>query len=73
MSITAKLSGGMSLREAELPRQAECQPVSANCWRRATCREAGSYYSRPKITGGTYQSASKELTVTGNAKMYQKR
>jgi len=61
MNPTAELSGGTSMREAQLPVHAKCRPSSAICWRRANQR-AGNYFSFLKIaTGIDDQSAKKEL------------
>jgi len=38
LALTAELSGGTNMREAQLPVQAKCRPSSAICWRRANQR-----------------------------------
>jgi hypothetical protein len=58
---TAELSGGMSLREAQLPVQVKCRPSSAICWRRANQRARQLYLCHTIATGIDDQSAKKEL------------
>jgi hypothetical protein len=60
-SPTAELSGGMSMREAQLPVQAKYRPSSAICWRRANQRARQLFLYDAIATGINGHCAKKEL------------